>query len=172
MSEINSIANGSFVLGSTSATTFSAGPGISITQPSEGTIRITNDETVLWENTTSGVYNDTITLNEPWSGFNKIGIEVADSFGLGGKSEQFDTLNLAGTRAKNFSCSYPFVVAGSPNKQFIRGCMLTFANDEFTSGTAISFETILTPNTTITCNTGGPGPRLVRVIGINRKENA
>ena len=130
------------------------------------------DETVLWENTTSGVYNDTITLNEPWSGFNKIGIEVTDAYGWGGKSEQFDTLNLAGDRAKNFSCSYQFVVAGSPNKQYIRGCELTFANGEFTSGTVISFDTTLTPNTTIACTTGGSGPRLVRVVGINRKENA
>lgn len=171
MSEINSIAQGTYTLGQTSATTYQAGPGISITQPSEGVVRISNDETVLWENTTSGVYNGTITLNEPWSGFNKIGIEVTDIFGWGGKSEQFDTLNLAGNRAKNFNCSYPFMVAGSPNKQFIRGCLLTFANNEFTSGTVISFETILTPNTTIACSTGGTGPRLVRVIGINRRQD-
>lgn len=165
---MNTIYDNTFTIGQTSAINFEAGPGISITEPTAGTVRIANDETVLWENTTSGVYNDTITLNEPWSGFNKIGIEVTDAFGWGGKSEQFDTLNLAGTRAKNFSCSYPFVVAGSPNKQFIRGCQLTFANDEFTNGTVISFETTLTPNTTIACTTGGSGPRLIRVIGINR----
>lgn len=167
---MNTIYDNTFTIGQTSAINFEAGPGISITEPTAGTVRIGADEMVLWENTTSGVYNDTITLNEPWSGFNKIGIEVTDAFGWGGKSEQFDTLNLAGTRAKNFSCSYPFVVAGSPNKQFIRGCQLTFANDEFTSGTVISFETTLTPNITIACTTGGSGPRLVRVIGINRKE--
>jgi hypothetical protein len=55
MSEnIQSIANGSFVLGSTSATTYQAGPGISITHPSEGTVRISNDFNKL-------VYNDVIT---------------------------------------------------------------------------------------------------------------
>ena len=44
MSEnIQSIANGSFVLGNTNELTFSAGPGISITQPSEGTVRIGTD---------------------------------------------------------------------------------------------------------------------------------
>ena len=48
MSEINSIANGSFVLGQTSATNFVAGPGIQIDSPSAGTVRIGNDETVLW----------------------------------------------------------------------------------------------------------------------------
>ena len=169
MSEnIQSISQGTYTIGQTSATNFVAGPGIKIDEPSAGTVRIGNDETVLWETTTSGVYNGTITLNEPWSGFNKIEIEVIDAFGFGGKSEQFDTLNLAGTRAKNFSCSYPFVVTGSPNKQYIRGCQLTFANDEFTSGTVISFETTLTPNTTIACTTRISAPRLVKVIGINR----
>jgi hypothetical protein len=49
MSEINSIAQGTYTIGQTSATTYQAGPGISITQPSEGTVRISNDETVLWE---------------------------------------------------------------------------------------------------------------------------
>ena len=166
MSEIRTISQGNYILQGTVATS----AGIVGDGSTQNPLRA--DETVLWENTTSGVYNDTITLNEPWSGFNKIGIEVTDAFGWGGKSEQFDTLNLAGTRAKNFSCSYPFVVAGSPNKQFIRGCQLTFANDEFTSGTVISFETTLTPNTTIACTTGGSGPRLVRVIGINRIGNS
>lgn len=161
MSEIRTISQGNYILQGTVATS----AGIVGDGSTQNPLRV--DETVLWEDTTAGVYNGTITLNEPWSGFDKIGIEVSDAFGWGGKSEQFDTLNLAGTRAKNFSCSYPFVVAGSPNKQFIRGCQLTFANDEFTSGTVISFETTLTPNTTITCTTGGSGPRLVRVVGIN-----
>jgi len=72
MSEnIQSIANGSFVLGNTSATTYQAGPGISITQPSEGTVRISNDETVLW----SGDFHSTgttITLSEPMTAFEKL----------------------------------------------------------------------------------------------------
>jgi len=54
MSEINSIAQGTYTLGQTSATTYQAGPGISITQPSEGTVRISNDFNKL-------VYNDVIT---------------------------------------------------------------------------------------------------------------
>lgn len=167
---MNTIYDGSFVLGQTSATNFVAGPGIKIDQPSEGVVRIGNDETVLWENTASGVYNGTITFNEPWSGFDKIRIDVTDAFGWGGKSEQFDTLNLAGNRVKNFCCTYQFVVTGSTNKQYIRGCNLSFANNEFISGTVGSIETVFTPNSTISCVTGGSGPRLVRVIGINRKE--
>jgi len=70
MSEnIQSIANGSFVLGSTSATTYQAGPGISITQPSEGTVRISNDETVLFATTAQDV--SAVTLTEPLSAFER-----------------------------------------------------------------------------------------------------
>lgn len=55
MSEpIQSIANGTYLIGETSQTEFQAGPGISITQPSEGTVRISNDETILFSDS-SGV---------------------------------------------------------------------------------------------------------------------
>lgn len=71
MSEINSIANGSFVLGQTSATNFVAGPGIKIDEPSAGTVRIGNDETVLWSGE-STVLNQTFNLSEPFTNFKKI----------------------------------------------------------------------------------------------------
>ena len=73
MSEINSIANGTFTIGSTSALSFEAGPGIKIDEPSAGTVRIGNDETVLW----SGAYSTTttsITLSESLSNFEKVKI--------------------------------------------------------------------------------------------------
>jgi hypothetical protein len=73
MSEINSIAQGTYTLGQTSATTYQAGPGISITQPSEGTVRISNDETVLWEGTLTAS-TDKITLSEAKTNFDRIGI--------------------------------------------------------------------------------------------------
>jgi hypothetical protein len=64
MSEnIQSIAQGTYTLGKTSATTYQAGPGISITQPSEGTVRISNDETVLFEDTngqSTGTFSENI----------------------------------------------------------------------------------------------------------------
>ena len=53
MSEINSIANGTYIIGQTSATNFQAGPGIKIDSPSEGIVRIGNDETVLYDNPTN-----------------------------------------------------------------------------------------------------------------------
>ena len=53
MSEtIQSISQGTYTIGQTSATNFVAGPGIVIDEPSAGTVRIGNDETVLWESST------------------------------------------------------------------------------------------------------------------------
>ena len=77
MSEnIQSIANGSFVLGNTNELTFSAGPGIKIDEPSEGVVRIGNDETVLWSGTveyTEGQnLNVTIQLSESVLNFERI----------------------------------------------------------------------------------------------------
>ena len=78
MSEnIQSIANGSFVLGQTSATNFVAGPGIKIDEPSAGTVRIGNDETVLWSGSWkpgngSVVTNSAIEISEPVSNFEYI----------------------------------------------------------------------------------------------------
>ena len=72
MSEnIQSISLGSYTLGNTNELTFSAGPGIKIDQPSEGVVRIGNDETVLWSGTlTSG---STATLTENITNFERIG---------------------------------------------------------------------------------------------------
>ena len=68
MSE-QTIWNGTFLLGNTSATTLSAGPGIKIDDTSvPGTIKISNDETVLWEGTGTNPQYVSGTFNEnPWN---------------------------------------------------------------------------------------------------------
>lgn len=74
---IQSIANGSFVLGQTSATNFVAGPGIKIDEPSAGTVRIGNDETVLWENSAGTNGNTDIVLSESISNFEYVQIDYS-----------------------------------------------------------------------------------------------
>ena len=69
MSEINSIANGTYVIGQTSATNFVAGNGIRIDEPSAGTVRIGTDETVLWEGTIGAVGVTSATLSEAFTNF-------------------------------------------------------------------------------------------------------
>ena len=75
MSEINSIANGTFTIGQTSAINFEAGPGVSITEPSAGTVRIGNDETVLW----SGARTSAIQTSESMKNFDKCQVYIAHS---------------------------------------------------------------------------------------------
>lgn len=78
MSEnIQSISQGTYTIGQTSATNFVAGPGIKIDEPSAGTVRIGNDETVLWSGSwTPGngavVTNSAIEISEPVSNFEYI----------------------------------------------------------------------------------------------------
>lgn len=70
---MNTIYDGTFVLGQTSALNFEAGPGISITEPSAGTVRIGTDETVLFETTAVngvGVCN----LSESLKNFERIAV--------------------------------------------------------------------------------------------------
>ena len=69
MSEINSIANGTYIIGQTSATNFQAGPGIKIDSPSAGTVRIGTDETVLYSGN-AAVSN--CILTEPITNFNSV----------------------------------------------------------------------------------------------------
>lgn len=86
MSEINSIANGTYTIGQTSATNFVAGPGIKIDEPSAGTVRIGNDETVLWEN--NGGFSAkglTAGFSEPASAFERL-------------------MFVCGTDIQNYSC--------------------------------------------------------------------
>ena len=63
----NNIYNGTFILGSTSATTLSAGLGIKLDTSVPGIIGISNDETVLYSGNTSIT---TGSLSEPATNFN------------------------------------------------------------------------------------------------------
>ena len=76
MSEnIQSISQGTYTIGQTSATNFQAGPGISITQPSEGTVRIgTEDDFIVVTEETVGTFTVNNTNDANINGvFNKAG---------------------------------------------------------------------------------------------------
>ena len=89
MSEnIQSIANGSFVLGNTSATNFVGGTGIKVDSPSEGTVRISNDETVLWSGGTTGTKS--AVLSETISNFKWLKVRMDDDH-HGGRWVTVDT---------------------------------------------------------------------------------
>ena len=91
---MSEIYNGTFLLGNTSATTLSAGEGIKIDSTSvPGTIKISNDETVLWSGAEQVTNRETlITLNENLFNFEKI--QIWD-----------DWLNNSPTKITEFSTS-------------------------------------------------------------------
>ena len=163
MSEnIQSIANGSFVLGSTSATTYQAGPGISITQPSEGTVRISNDETVLWSGSTH-TSGEVLTLSEPYSAFNTLKIYAngytntyqpqCNEFKLTTANEQiFYVLceNRPGS-TPGIRFNY-FEMSGLPDRSKIR---INYAWQYSMTGTAIT-------------NTSGSNANINFIVGCNR----
>lgn len=127
------------------------------------------NETVLWSDTTNGLTSGSLVLNEPWSGFEKIRLDVVDQFGWGGSCMTFDTTNLAGKRLKHFACTYSFIVTGSPNTTYNRGIQLEFANGQYISGSSVGLETKVIPTSTIASTTTSGGAKLIKVVGINRK---
>jgi hypothetical protein len=158
MSEINSIAQGTYTLGQTSATTYQAGPGISITQPSEGTVRISNDETVLW----SGNGAVSAALSEPMTNFNRLKIKLGNLGGTDGT--QYVEVPAVPSAIKNLT----YNAGGGSNFYFVG---LYCSADE--NSITINKEAALLKAFGSTAY-GGQGevtgykPALHEVIGINR----
>lgn len=165
MSEIRSISEGTFVIGDTNGLTFEAGPGISVSQPSEGTVRIGNDETVLYEVTeTSGV--STCTLSESPFNFQYLEIYVSD------------TAELAG------QCNKIYILSGDIQRIHVH---YNSGNNmcQFVAAKGTISSTTLTITSSIGYDAGfGSGGLLLernlsahlscirKVVGINRKENS
>ena len=158
MSEnIQSISNGTFTIGSTSAINFEAGPGINIDEPSEGTVRIANDETVLW----SGAGTSAVTLSEPITNFEGIKIyhnAYCDEFvGLPVPSE-FRFWHMYGNSAQStFKCAMvQTFITDSTHIKIDHTKTLGFGF------TATGFTAAVTNNDQYARNI------ITRVIGINR----
>lgn len=65
---MNTIYDNTFTIGQTSGINFEAGPGITVTEPTAGTVRIGTDETVLW----SGTPTSAVTLSESMQNFDYV----------------------------------------------------------------------------------------------------
>lgn len=160
MSEINSIANGTFTIGQTSATNFQAGPGISITQPSEGTVRIANDETVLYSGNAG---TSAVTLSEPVSAFETIKIVHNTQV-----EEVHGPVNTDALRYWHFY--------GTPSQGVYKIAMVNCAITNNIQITNVSAKTLLYSVTgtatayTVSLNDSYALNTIKKVIGINRKE--
>ena len=161
MSEnIQSIANGSFVLGQTSATNFVAGPGIKIDEPSAGTVRIGNDETVLFEST--GTAPSAVALSESCKNFDKLSVYWAG----------WTHTSVHGTLVSEVSTQRDdwFVLCGG----WIGGSTRGYTIAEYTiksDGKGFTFNSLGWTNFDANnwhTTTADNGPRIMKIIGINR----
>ena len=165
MSEnIQSISQGTYTIGSTSATNFVAGPGIKIDEPSAGTVRIGNDETVLW----SGTGNiSTFTLSEKLSNFEKFRFVMA-GFNTSqlGMCEYYSPAD-----GSNISYCYECYVAGT-DKNPLQIWAGRFSTTDSLTYNIIDWKWMYMSGGgsvwSNTWNNDGRKPLIKRVIGINR----
>jgi len=162
MSEnIQSISQGTYTIGQTSATNFVAGPGIKIDEPSAGTVRIGTDETVLWE------------------GDSEVGTTGYKTIDLSEAAENFECIKVYMARGQNFKGNGIFEV--SPLYASVVELMTTDPN---TATTHYNYFTTFTltgskyveqtnacgysqPNNT-TVVTNGSWLHPYKIVGINR----
>jgi hypothetical protein len=157
---MNTIYDGTFVLGSTSATTYQAGPGISITQPSEGVVRISNDETVLWSGNLSSK-NTEITLLDSLKNYNSYKIYGYNTENKYGVVSEF-TYNSAGpnwfsitnTRIQDnaYLTIYGSFVSANPNWDKLK---ITYMSNKYCISGGLTHSTSY-------------GVGITKIVGINR----
>ena len=149
---------GTYTIGQTSATNFVAGPGITIDSPSAGTVRIGNDETVLYEDTNYTYGRTSVTLSESYKNFEIIRIITNK-----GDAIDFTPTNKAGY---NHQSLFHF------GNAFLIICHWDFTDDITYAGSA-GHMADLSNMTSFTINSSaqyGRWTQPVKVIGINRKE--
>ena len=165
MSEsIQSISLGTYTIGSTNELTFSAGPGIKIDSPSAGTVRIGNDETVLWENATGSRLP--ITVSELLSNFEFIRIEW-NPYQEGSSWPMF--IDVTTTKVKDGKIHISGW--GLSNDQMAQVETNIIIDCSTVNLTVLKIGTITSlGNGTATSNL--VGYTIFKIIGINRKTNA
>lgn len=161
MSNLRSISEGSFVLGDTNGLTFEAGSGISISEPSEGTVRIANDETVLFEVTgTQGV--STCTLSESPFNFQYLEIYVSEK---GELEAQCNKIYILSSSIQRIHVHYN---SGNNQCQFV-AAKGTISNTTLTITDSVGYDcTFSSGNMSLTRNSTQQLSCIRRVVGVNR----
>ena len=165
MSEnIQSISQGTFTIGQTSATNFVAGPGIKIDEPSAGTVRIGNDETVLYEGT--GQFG--LNLSDSIYNYDKIAVSISR---LSPTPEQYFYTKDISASGGYFNTNY--ISMSTPSSTAEMYCFTTpwtiLNNGNTISAVNKSFGITLnlTANSMYYFSKNASAP-ICRVIGINR----
>ena len=169
MSEnIQSLSQGTYTIGQTSATNFIAGPGVRIDEPSAGTVRIGNDETVLWSGTLT--VGNTAQMSEPVSAFERY------KFYLLGYERKLKVVNefwTDGSSAGNepYKVNPIIFQAGADFFTINAGdCKWNTTWDNLQYVTGYNKWMPFNSTTWNKINTNIDSPIIVKVVGINRKE--
>lgn len=121
------------------------------------------DETVLWSGTVVSA-NDTINLNESFENFERIRYEISED-------NQYITDHIFECYAAGASAypkyMYPYCIKSNNNGMFV-SVNFTIRYDNNVSGTIVASK-IRNDSWTASNNTS---VRIVKIVGINRKENA
>jgi len=157
---MNTIYDGTFVLGNTSATTYQAGPGISITQPSEGTVRISNDETVLWSGDLA--YGNSATLSDSVQNFEKIRFKWTDWGST--QSIHYDEFAAQSGIASYYSMVGSWYGGSSPTANIT----LFKLNCHDNGNNVMSFDNAIFLATTANTVNLANQTRITEIVGINR----
>ena len=164
MSEQN-IWNGTFLLGNTSATTLSAGPGIKIDSTSvPGTIKISNDETVLWsgEGSLSGC-----TFSESKDNFERLKVYCYPTEQTTARQQIIEVptsntaLPISLLYANGGNGTYPYVIYRTFYRLNSTGIL---PNNGSTSGGHAWFS----PTWSLGGTSTTPSVKITKVIGCNR----
>lgn len=162
MSEnIQSISQGTYTIGQSNNLTFEAGPGIKIDEPSEGVVRIGNDETVLWEGSANITTTTSYQTSESVANFDRIAIygEAWNAW----SPVKWGEICASGLTQASLDTSYLGGAGGAI--RFVQ-IMFNFTNSGFTIPQCQLFSITGTGT-----QTGTPSNTIIRkVIGINRKE--
>ena len=167
MSE-NNIYNGTFVLGNVSATTLSAGEGIKITTDEPGVIKVSNDETVLWETPVENTPVASAALSEPLTAFESFKVHLAN--GTSTESRQIHYLRPESTM---WNVAQGYTEQGSNPAYLV---MLRLGTNEAKTEISAYTRKMISYGNWDSTSTGGQSNSnnpavLLKIVGVNRKQN-
>ena len=154
-----SIWNKTYTLGNSQETEIVGGTGIKVDDSVPGVIGISNDETVLWENSANNQYS--ATLSEAYSNFERVRIEFFAS----------DTMNTNRTVYNEFPgyvTQFNLIGQRTDDGGIVMSLSDLSASNDKTRLTPTYGRYVIVPKTSTSLSVGNMNIALKSVVGINR----
>ena len=169
---MSSIWDNTYTLGNSSATVISAGPGIKIDDSTPGVIKVSNDETVLFEYTGTGKNTaSAFDVAEPITNFETIRIRCVGYPGNDGQLVYCD-IPSPRTTAENISiCTTYFCSKNDGNPLQVIGQRYSASNNGLTYNLIDKKMLYYALTATAPTSTNANILSIDKIVGINRKQN-